>query len=199
MKGWIMLYDIAVGGTAPRKEDSGLYTTEVWNKLIDHFHKEVVKMNVNSAQSGGQAGPDLFPVHEYLKGNIQTLRLDIPGYFNLETKLFETDKEHKALRWNVDLTNDCYTQLQKTSGVDAFDMLARCHEHRPGQSFSIYSHYSFWDRNNMVKLARVFWAYTTNLGEEPDDGGTMYTWNQHKFSGVGYQRHFSIPTIVGGE
>jgi hypothetical protein len=195
-----MLYDIAVGGTSPRRpETKDIFTVEAWSLLKAHFYKELDSNNIKTVVGFGQAGIDHLVIEAYLDGKIQTLRLDVPGRFNLDTKQFDYIKDGRpiARKEHVWGTNKNHEVFSRTANIDSRDQLARCHEHRPGQSFSIYSHWDYFRRNDAgVSMARVFWAYTTSMKDMPEDGGTLYTWRRHQTSGLGYEVHFSIPVIT---
>ena len=196
------LSDLAVGGSAPRDgETKELFSPESWGIMKAHLSDFCEEHNVKTGIAFGQGCPDHLIIQLFNEGKLERLELHCPGNFDVKQKKFVYQWEGgKANRKHVEGTNHYHKVLSELIGVDTLDEVAQCFGHRPGQSFYIHPHWDYFRRNEEgVKRARIFIAYSkaeTKKEFLENRGGTKFTWNRHKWAGVGFRVFVSIPELI---
>jgi len=197
-----MLLKLATAGSAPRDNASELFTPDVWNRMTNHYANLLAELEAKTLVGFCQAGSDLLANWAYANGLVETLVCYGVGVPDLETGKWKVANETGKIvskKRHVSITNDCYAQFKKTSGVDGFDLIRACVERFHGR-FEYRPYWDFFRRNEVgIWNARILVAYSKYANEEEflkNKGGTQFTWRKHQVSGNGYQIFVSIPGLM---
>lgn len=167
------MYDLLTAGTAGRGTTIQSLSLEVYD-LMSAAHKGIIDFyNVHTIVSGGAAWSDHLAVTAYLKGEVESLRINIPGKFDTEKCIFVTRDRND----NKDHIRTCnyYHSLMEGKGIPSRQQIKEAID----KGAQVYSYKDFFRRNVVsTQMARRMVAFTYAGGDTPADGGTKFTWDR---------------------
>lgn len=170
--------NIAIIGTAGRDKTKPM-TLELWDKMVNDARMRFDSSRNYNFISGGAAWADHIAVE--LSVLAKQLTLHFPAPFNMETRKFEGEYGTSG-----GTANFYHDKFDKIIGYRARDAI---HDVLPPYNDAIFTdkpvakgYAAMYDRNKQVAQDADFGmlAYTWGEGPEPEDGGTLLTWNHHK-------------------
>jgi len=163
---------VAVIGSAGRGAHAGKFTADLFKRMVGRVEKilrEELKLNNYCLISGGSAWADHVAVALFLSGKAKQLRLELPCEFNHRTGRFTTSELGQYF-------SRLHEQFSQTARIDSLADIARALQ-TAGCKSTV--HRGFMARNNQVaKQAQYVLALSWSRGQEPDSGGTLYTWKR---------------------
>jgi hypothetical protein len=168
-----LLYDLLTAGTAGRGTTIQSLSIEAYD-LMYAAHKGVIQFyDVHTIVSGGAAWGDQLAIRAYLEGDIESLRINIPGMFDTKSCTFKVrDRNDKAD--HIKTCNHYHSQMEG-KGIPSRKQIAEAIE----KGAQVYSYQDFFRRNIVsTQMARRMVAFTFASGDTPADGGTKFTWDR---------------------
>ncbi len=192
---------ISIIGSASPKQNINhdqLLTPDRWNQMVDKAeHYIMTEISPDWSQinlvSGGSSWSDHIAVYLYNRHPEAYLTLHLPCRWDHLTNQFV---DNGASNWSINPGKTLNVFHQRFSQRIDHNSLAdiRCLMLDNQSHVNIVSnHKGFHARNLVVGQSQYLLAFSFATGSQPDDGGTLYTWNHAKSL---HKQHFSISNLI---
>lgn len=184
------MFYIGFIGTAGRGTQYKLFNKENYSFLVDYIHSYFNSAgNTKEIKlfSGGAAFMDHIAVKLFLTGEYGGLELFLPSEFDTKINKYKdfiktgsrSNELHDLMKFQVE-----FDSLKEIG--DAIKKGAKVHQYD-----------DFFKRNNALALYAntnnaIVYALTFGSGNEPEDGGTEYTWKRLKCTKI----HIPLKTML---
>lgn len=192
MNGKIHIAQLAIIGTAGRKDDAAKINLPLWSGMKRIVYKYIRENNIKTIISGGAAVADSLAVGLYNAEIVEKLTLALPCEFDWHNCQFKDTGEFDWQKNPGGDSNRFHRAFSRVIGQNSLEWIR----------LAIYNDAEvvvgdgFHDRNNLVAQAERVIAFTFGNGAKIKDGGTADTCRKYLANGGKFLTHVDLNAMT---